>query len=406
MIKFWRNFHSRKNDTGKQKVSILDDISIANANVSYLAERIEFFLPNFKKTVPFTNILYYVFAWSICVCILGVLHGGIDSFTEFILLFVREFLEIIFVVKTSLAVLDAQRQQLQSFSTWQVCLFVCLLVGILSILSTSVLIIIFGHSFGSDISFLDLMFKLLLSTSLFLGMTISLLVYYLSSYWQLIALVDAFEVRLAAQNELLRARMSPHFFFNTINGLTSLVETDPQKASAMLSDISMLFRASFDESTEINFEQEIELCRVFLHIDEMRFQGKLNINWDLPDEDTMYDMTITTLTLQSVLEKMLHRIVEITIETIDVTICVRWEKHMVKIDILVDLPQKTMVVRHDLNHQMNFVIQEQRLKKYFGEKSTITSFIDEHIVKVNIRYPLHDPGIPVAGAISSFESRI
>ncbi|BFM01504.1 hypothetical protein Psyaliredsea_01510 [Psychrobacter alimentarius] len=67
---------------------------------------------------------------------------------------------------------------------------------------------------------------------------------------------------------------------------------------------------------------------------------KLEVSWQLPDEDVMYDMVITALTLQSVLEKMLINVVEMTTETIYIDIKVTWEQHRVVTIISVDLPKR------------------------------------------------------------------
>lgn len=83
----------------------------------------------------------------------------------------------------------------------------------------------------------------------------------------------------------------------------SLIESNPARASALLQHVSALFRASFNGAREISFEEEIALCEHYLAIESSRLADKLEVSWQLPDEDVMYDMVITALTLQSVLEK-------------------------------------------------------------------------------------------------------
>jgi len=117
---------------------------------------------------------------------------------------------------------------------------------------------------------------------------------------------------------------------------------------------------------------------------------KLEVSWQLPDEDVMYDMVITALTLQSVLEKMLINVVEMTTETIYIDIKVTWEQHRVVTIISVDLPKKTLIVNHNLRQHMDFHIQTERLRAYFGHSSDIKSIITSTQIITVMDYPLHD----------------
>ncbi|WP_227673895.1 histidine kinase, partial [Psychrobacter sanguinis] len=144
------------------------------------------------------------------------------------------------------------------------------------------------------------------------GFTLVFLLYFLRRYRETNALKQSFEQKLSAQNDVIKARIAPHFFFNTINTLVSLIESNPARASALLQHVSALFRASFNGAREISFEEEIALCEHYLAIESSRLADKLEVSWQLPDEDVMYDMVITALTLQSVLEKMLLNVVEMT----------------------------------------------------------------------------------------------
>ena len=222
------------------------------------------------------------------------------------------------------------------------------------------------------------------------GFTIVFLLYFLRSHRELNALKLSFEYKLTAQNDLIKVRTAPHFFFNTINTLVSLIESNPPKAAALLQHVSVLYRASFSGEREISFEEEIALCEHYLAIESSRLADKLEVNWDLPDEDVMYDMVITALTLQSVLEKMLLNVVELTTETIYFNIKVIWEQHRVNIQIDVELPKKTLIINHDLRQHMNFYIQADRLRAYFGQSADIQGTVASNHVTTIIDYPLQD----------------
>ncbi len=371
----------------KRKILVDEDDSITNDSASMLSSRYEFFLPKFsnKKISYYFN---YIILWIVFSNILFISHKA--SLELFFFETIRDFLFLVITTFPAFVILDTYRDYLRSLSVGQVCLRVILLFAVNSIVAMILVSFMSMFYFGVlDIKGVAL--DMLVNTIGVCVVVLFILLYYLHRHEEFLYFDDLFKLRLASQNELFNARMSPHFFFNTINGLTSLVESDPNKAVTMLANISTLFRASFDDAKEISMEQEVELCQVFLQIDEMRFHSKLDITWNLPDEDIMYDMVITGLTLQRVLEKILHHIVELTTENIKLVITITWEHHQVAVIIDVELPIKTLLIRHDLVEQMNFDIQEQRLQQYFGEESKIEGIVNKNKIKVSLIYPLHDP---------------
>ncbi|WP_458072085.1 sensor histidine kinase [Rhodanobacter sp. BL-MT-08] len=107
------------------------------------------------------------------------------------------------------------------------------------------------------------------------------------------------EARLA----MLRMQVDPHFLFNALNALSSLVargETKP--ARAMIGDLAAFFRAGLGaELTEdISLGDEIEMQRLYLAIERARFGDRLDVVWDVPDE--LYDVPVPPLVLQPLVE--------------------------------------------------------------------------------------------------------
>ncbi len=375
--------------SNKQKILVDDKSSIANNAVDILAQRRRFFLPRFTRNY----MLYYLKAIVMWVLLSNTFFiSENDSFGHFLFDIVRDLLFFLLTVIPSLLILQSYREELKRQSIPRVCLqvtFVFIFNTVLAMVVVGFVTMLYSKNLQMNVLAVDTLLNVLsISVSV-----IFMLMYYLNRYLEFLKLEEAFKLQLSSQNELFNARMSPHFFFNTINGLTSLVESEPEKAVVMLANISTLFRASFDDTDEISMIQEVELCQVFLHIDEMRFHSKLEVNWNMPDEDTMYDMVISGLTLQRVLEKVLYRVVEMTTENIKVNIDIAWEDHTVRVTIDVELPSKTLLIRYDLAKQMNFDIQEQRLKQFFGDESYIEGDVKKNTISVNVVYPLHDPCI-------------
>ncbi len=80
----------------------------------------------------------------------------------------------------------------------------------------------------------------------------------------------------------LQSRIRPHFLFNTLNSALGLVRRDPQRAEALLEDLSELFRVALaSDASLVSLGDEIELARRYLAIEQIRFGARLQIVWQL-----------------------------------------------------------------------------------------------------------------------------
>jgi two-component system sensor histidine kinase AlgZ len=85
-----------------------------------------------------------------------------------------------------------------------------------------------------------------------------------------------------AQLVELQSRIRPHFLFNTLNSAIALVRLDPHKAEGLLEDLSELFRVALADATAVvSLDDEIELARRYLDIEQIRFDGRLRVRWRL-----------------------------------------------------------------------------------------------------------------------------
>ncbi|WP_395612917.1 sensor histidine kinase [Allosphingosinicella sp.] len=106
-----------------------------------------------------------------------------------------------------------------------------------------------------------------------------------------------------AQLRALRYQINPHFLFNTLNSLSSLIlsqKTDT--AEQMLMNLSTFFRAtlSADPTADISLDDEIKLQRLYLDIEQIRFPDRLTVEVDVPD--AMRTTRVPVLILQPVVE--------------------------------------------------------------------------------------------------------
>ena len=107
----------------------------------------------------------------------------------------------------------------------------------------------------------------------------------------------------AAQVRALRYQVNPHFLFNTLNSLSSLVMTGRgQEAESMILKLSTFFRTSLslDPNADVTLEEEIELQRLYLDIEKVRFPRRLKPEFDVPAE--LRGARLPALILQPVVE--------------------------------------------------------------------------------------------------------
>ena len=113
------------------------------------------------------------------------------------------------------------------------------------------------------------------------------------------------EARLAALN----ARIRPHFLFNSLNAVLSLIRARPQQAEAALESLSDLFRAAMrDPSERVSLADEIALARQYLELETLRLGDRLAVDWNIGQ--ISMSMPIPPLMLQPLLENAVYHGIE------------------------------------------------------------------------------------------------
>ncbi|AMM25504.1 sensor histidine kinase [Variovorax sp. PAMC 28711] len=140
-----------------------------------------------------------------------------------------------------------------------------------------------------------------------------------------------------ARLEELQARIRPHFLFNTLNSAIALVRDEPAKAEAMLEDLSELFRQALAEPNEsVTLADEIALAERYLAIEQVRFEDRLRIRWDL-DPDASH-ARLPPLLLQPLVENAVKHGVEPSPEGARLRIRTERRGGMVVIEVTNSLP--------------------------------------------------------------------
>jgi two-component system, LytTR family, sensor kinase len=115
------------------------------------------------------------------------------------------------------------------------------------------------------------------------------------------------ESKLAqAQLEVLRMQLHPHFLFNTLHAISTLIHRDPGAADEMLTQLSELLRMTLDNIgvQEVTLREELDFLQRYLAIQQMRFQDRLRVTIDAP-ADTL-DARVPNQALQPIVENAIR----------------------------------------------------------------------------------------------------
>lgn len=108
-----------------------------------------------------------------------------------------------------------------------------------------------------------------------------------------------------ARLQMLRARIRPHFFFNSINAVLGIVRAHPKKAETALEDMADLFRmAMSNEEDMVPLSREIQLCNQYIALEKLRVEERLQVTWKI---DLAPDLIIIPpLLLQPLIENAVY----------------------------------------------------------------------------------------------------
>lgn len=193
---------------------------------------------------------------------------------------------------------------------------------------------------------------------------------------------------LQARVDALRARIRPHFLFNTLNSIASLIETRPDAAERAVEDLAELFRGSLREATEqLTVADEIRLCELYLGIEQLRLGDRLQVQWEV--DESCRGIPMPSLVLQPLVENAVYHGIARRNEggciRIAVTCSGNELRARVSNPVAVDQGAGGMQIALD-----NIA---QRLRGQYGEAAGLELDGDGEEFRVNLHYPVPAPGV-------------
>lgn len=144
----------------------------------------------------------------------------------------------------------------------------------------------------------------------------------------------AHEARLAA----LRGQLSPHFLFNALNTLQSLIGEDPALAEALMSRLGALLRRSLAHARQVvvPLEEELALVQDYLAVEQQRFGRRLVVEWDIPAPCPAVD--IPPFAIQLLAENVIKHAVSRLTRPVHLQIRVQATAQAVSVEVIDDGP--------------------------------------------------------------------
>jgi len=186
----------------------------------------------------------------------------------------------------------------------------------------------------------------------------------------------------------LQARIRPHFLFNSLNTVISLIPRDPGKAQRILHDLSDLFRAGMaSEGRQSTLEEELELTRQYLEVEQLRLGKRLRVQWEL--QALPMTARMPALLLQPLVENAVYHGVEPSPTGGEVILFGSCRGGRLQLSVSNTLPEGERE-NHRRGNRMALENVRQRLQALFGEAAGLRTGMVDGRYQVRIWMPLQE----------------
>lgn len=259
----------------------------------------------------------------------------------------------------------------------------CLIISFALMMSVSLLVALSAAQAKDLLYFSD-------KDSLFLirVMTISAVIYFLLLRYFYIQ--QQWRINLQAQSraeiQALQARIRPHFLFNSMNTIASLITVSPETAETAIEDLSDLFRASLSEKNMSRLASEIDLTKSYLAIETLRLGKRLQVEWQI--DQNLLDISVPSLCIQPLAENAVYHGIEPIAEGGKIVISALQIDNKLKLSVTNPLLPENQSQRSKQGNQMAQDNIKQRLKLVYGNSGEFSINDTKENYTVSLLIPL------------------
>ena len=175
--------------------------------------------------------------------------------------------------------------------------------------------------------------------------------------------------RVAAEAQLasLESRVNPHFLFNTLNSIATLVHDDPSAAERMTTQLAALLRSSLDsDSALVPLADELKLVRAYLDIERARFGNRLR--YEVRTDGDTSAARVPRLAVQTLVENSVKYAVSPSRDGASITVHAAAADGQLRIDVVDDGPGFVVPV---LPEGHGLALVRERLAMTFGDRASL-----------------------------------
>ena len=192
-----------------------------------------------------------------------------------------------------------------------------------------------------------------------------------------------------ARLQALQARIRPHFLFNSINAVLSLVRSEPKRAEAALQNMAELFRVLMRDNRDLaRLADEVELCRQYLELEQLRLGSRLLVDWNVKSMPA--DALVPPLVLQPLLENAVYHGIEP--ESTPGTVSINLFLARGEVHAILKNPYRANGGRHHSGNKMALANVRERLALHFDAEANLASRVTRDGYEVHIRIPYRTAG--------------
>ena len=199
------------------------------------------------------------------------------------------------------------------------------------------------------------------------------------------------EARLAeAQLEALRLQLQPHFLFNDLNTISSVIYEDVQLADRMIAQLSDLLRLTLRNppSQEVTLKEELDLLDRYLEIMRSRFEERLIVN--LFVEPGTQEALVPQLILQPLVENSIKHAADPSSGAVTIDLCAKRENGSLLLEISDQGPGMDSNQHPILPEGVGLSNTAERLSHLYGEAQSLTfANVDRGGLIVRVQFPFH-----------------
>lgn len=186
----------------------------------------------------------------------------------------------------------------------------------------------------------------------------------------------------------LQARIKPHFLFNTMNSIASLISVAPDKAETMVEDLAELLRASLrGDELETTLEREWHLCECYLEIEQQRLGDRLRWACDFSGLDQR--LPVPSLSLQPLVENAIYHGIQPRSEAGDIAVRGWMEGDTVHIEVSNSKAGEASAGSHRGNRMAINNIR-LRLERLYGDSARLQLTDQGERFVVHLQYDVPD----------------